>query len=748
MRILFAVLFCALLWLAWQRLSLTTTVVTPVAGPAVTPPTGATASPPQAEDPTRTSQAAPRFEVCDDDGKALPMVARDGLVLRFLRDDGSPLGGQRVHVHWRKGWGKYGSDRGLTEPSGRFASTIPELPMLEWVEVPDHEGREFTGYGAFDQDAQGEVQVRLPRLVELQLHVQDLAGAPVQGVECKFKPLQTLNPPRVCILDDATLRARSDQGGQVRLQVPAAIYDLSFKAHGALEVLHESRIFADAAQDTYKVPVFLHRRGTGRRLRVHLGLPPGVVGPARVLAKGISLPHPEPPPWLEYRYDFKARAARSADGQHFEFADLPRTRARLTAFHDACRTAREVVDASTTELRIDLQPRPGKAKPADDKVYIRGVLLDAAGSPLSSRRLRLLRNDRILWGPSDDTDHQGRFEIGVPPGRPGVLIAVDGARHAYFGPYPLDEDPEPLRLQMPVHDGSIAGRVVDAAGKPVAAMVQVYGVRGPLARLDGSDPQDFLTHCPQEQMRSSDKETGAFTMSGLPREGRFCLIAEPWEGSLPRGRIIARAGAKGVELVLGEGFVDDAQALGTVRDARSREPIAGVTIRGTRESKGGRSLGELETRSDGSYHMVGGTPGVYSFYLHRRGYAAMEFADRRLAVGENRLDFRLWPATIVYLQLVDPGGTPLRRIEVGAFDAASGEPLIYQDEQQRPDPGQYPASDLAGRVDLRGLPQTRVRLVFRAPVAEGQDEAQARTVTRTLDLRRPATELQRIELAF
>ncbi|HUW19580.1 MAG TPA: hypothetical protein VMW16_09780 [Sedimentisphaerales bacterium] len=102
---------------------------------------------------------------------------------------------------------------------------------------------------------------------------------------------------------------------------------------------------------------------------------------------------------------------------------------------------------------------------------IKGVVVDENGSPIKSAVVRLqggLNGDWDFFGSTGKTvtDESGRFELWITKGRGRWLnISKQGYGSAFLWDY-LDKD-DIGTLIMP-QGGSISGRVIDAAGKPLA----------------------------------------------------------------------------------------------------------------------------------------------------------------------------------------------------------------------------------------------------------------------------------------
>ncbi len=159
----------------------------------------------------------------------------------------------------------------------------------------------------------------------------------------------------------------------------------------------------------------------------------------------------------------------------------------------------ESVDFGTVDVTSEEAPEPARAKLAadDEKITVRGRVLDAAGQPAAGATVRLAR---IYWDPSIEhkplnettTDQAGRFEIAYRKSQ----FNVDVNRRQQWkevtvaafrpGSAPgwawLDELPpgEPVELHLANDDLAISGRLVDLEGSPLAGVrVEPGELQGP-----------------------------------------------------------------------------------------------------------------------------------------------------------------------------------------------------------------------------------------------------------------------------
>src|SRR5262245_39123773 len=100
---------------------------------------------PAAAAPSQAPEAVTRHEVGSDstfvseseERGILADAVRDGMVILVLGSDRQPRANAKLAVRWRKGFGLYGNDRGITDARGRFPTTVAEYEMLEGVVLTD-----------------------------------------------------------------------------------------------------------------------------------------------------------------------------------------------------------------------------------------------------------------------------------------------------------------------------------------------------------------------------------------------------------------------------------------------------------------------------------------------------------------------------------------------------------------------------------------------------------------------------------
>jgi len=224
-----------------------------------------------------------------------------------------------------------------------------------------------------------------------------------------------------------------------------------------------------------------------------------------------------------------------------------------------------------------------------------------------------------------------------------------------------------------VHDfelpaGSVAGRVIDATGRPVAgARVELVPVGPPRA---SAAPAGFA--------RTTTGADGAFAFSHLA-DGTYAVVAEAPEtgphaglGRTSLGDLRVEGGARtaGVDVCLHPGR----EVSGTALDADGR-PVAGATVFVLDAS--GRPLGrfsQIRSGPDGAFRCGPLAPGSYAIVARTGEYATR--VPRRVEIddpepGEDGADeavelrLELVPGAFLHVSVEDEAGEPLEaRVEV------------------------------------------------------------------------------------
>lgn len=267
------------------------------------------------------------------------------------------------------------------------------------------------------------------------------------------------------------------------------------------------------------------------------------------------------------------------------------------------------------------------------------------------------------------------------------------------------------------------GRVVDAAGRPLAADVRLLRPSMQLRELADGVPDVLADPASGETVDTG--APGEFTFHGLG-PGEHEVWAHPDDGGLP-ARARVRAGDD-VTLRPDQGCEDVFLLAFDAVDAVTGAPMALAdlrvrgAVRGPARAEGGARFGPAAVRA-----------GEVTVEAYAIGYAEFE---QRLVVGPAapRCALRLQPSPLRFVRVRDARGAPVWPAEVRAR-AADGTDLAWIDEFGRWD-GTVLRTDRNGCVTLRGL-QTGAHtlVVARGTRGDGPSQEFAIEATAGLDAR-------------
>jgi hypothetical protein len=290
-------------------------------------------------------------------------------------------------------------------------------------------------------------------------------------------------------------------------------------------------------------------------------------------------------------------------------------------------------------------PPPGRT--------VTGIAVDPQGQPVAGAAVWLppdALNDEayavyLKAGPAAVTGADGRFTVRVREDalEPGIDVCTPGSLTGQL-------DPGVSRLAgslaaagpltVVVRPGArIFGRVVDAAGDPVAGVI--VGTT-----LAGSSPSDLImqsspcNHSGIEASAVSDAE-GRFTLEPL-EPGWYTVRAGYAVESAPVR--LAPGQALGLRLAIEHG----AQVAGRVT-ARDGSPVPRTRV----------SVGAAFTTTDaaGRYRLTGVPPGSISVMASEGTHGTLN-SQAEIAAGENHLDLMLPDPAVIRGRVLRPGGAP------------------------------------------------------------------------------------------
>jgi protocatechuate 3,4-dioxygenase beta subunit len=343
---------------------------------------------------------------------------------------------------------------------------------------------------------------------------------------------------------------------------------------------------------------------------------------------------------------------------------------------------------------------------------VTGIVLDArTGRPVAGAAVEIAGGPPLRMGgeefyvlpPIEDAEHwrvlgratsgdDGRFVIdGVPPHQP--LIVTARAANAFTGRAegaapPLDQDGRPVEVRIGP-TGTLAGRVLDAAGAPVAgALVGAVPTSNPQQVGSLADGSAF-----DVRMGSADRRIvridgeGRWRIEGLPLDTVMTVVAKgPAAPSPPVGDVMLTAEhpERTLDLVVG-GF-------GAVL----------VRILGPDGTPAGGGVGVETSHASWSnhegteHHFDRVVPGTRTVTVRAPGFPPVSLRVEVKAGETASMDVRLVPGHALVGTVTGPDGRPVAGAEVHAIG---------------PDGAWAGAkSDAEGRFRLEGLPLGRHRV--------------------------------------
>ena len=319
-------------------------------------------------------------------------------------------------------------------------------------------------------------------------------------------------------------------------------------------------------------------------------------------------------------------------------------------------------------------PASRAAQPLAAPRLVQGKVSDPQGAPVPGA---------LVWSegspaiPCARTGADGAFQIRLPASGGARLRAVAAG---YLPTDPREPPPPgaPLALKL-APAGTIAGRVVDAAGRPLAG-VQVGAL--PVRWTEGSP----------RYATARSREDGRFRLSQLA-PGELHAVTASLEGfatatvkadALPRGRRTAP-----VRIVLERGTT----AFGRVLDRENRPvrgaelvlaPAASEVMFSREQLFSGDEAGEVQATSgpEGGFELRHLNPGRFQLQVNHKGFAPFTLPGIEVPPRTARLDLgtlTLDPGLAIEGRVTDPDGAPLPGAEVTlnrSFDSFNAMGLV------------------------------------------------------------------------
>ena len=339
-------------------------------------------------------------------------------------------------------------------------------------------------------------------------------------------------------------------------------------------------------------------------------------------------------------------------------------------------------DGDRGETRAAVEPEPARepgaaaAEPPPEaplpEASVGLRVLDEAGVALAGARVRRA-------GPRGEetaTDSGGRAELVLrfnPALRTavteGIRISLAGHASATLELEIAPGERKALGDVVLAPGGAVAGRVVDAAGQPVAgAGVELVGVElGRSLRQQRLLQTMMAEGLPPGEVATG--EDGTFRIDGVPvGYARLCAVADGYLASFSEPfEVRARQESSGVAITMDR--LEDRDVIeGVVLDPAGR-PVPFASLQYESRTKWGSSSGSSSTGADGRFRWIlldRGTRDVWARDGQDRWGAV--FAPG-IEPGTRDLVLQLGEARTVAVVATAPGGEPVRELQLTALDA-------------------------------------------------------------------------------
>jgi hypothetical protein len=652
----------------------------------------AAAAPPVERGPVAPTSDDRFVSESEDDG-AITNPVRDGLTMLVLDGDRKPMPNAKVEVHWRKGWGMYGKDRGRTDVNGRFVTTVAMHEMLEGFTLRHEEHGEIEFFDAFLPLANEPrtVMVFVPKLVAVRVVVRGTDGFAIGTAKVKGEVAPVEHAPREHPLLPYHPEGVTDDRGQVTLMVHPGEVRFEVEAE-AFELVGKAS--AEVGPDGLDLVLLMRKPPIRHEVQVTVQVPEGMAPEFHVSARADA---PQLPVLSGVRY--------SDTQPHFAVLQVDATRFVVHAepgswqlFVSGKQFGRVLIPvaASQTEVVVALERA---ALPPMARLKCRILLPDGAqtwGEVMVHDTPDLVHGSKVGTEPK-----HGDLAIieREPEGKVCVSAWVHGYPIAVAGPFELGvgEQEVVLQLERPL---SIRGRVVDEEGKPVQAHVNVHRPAGALQQLEAGVPA-ILAHAASGDLGGT-LDDGTFRFEGLGAGEHELHVWIDGCGWPARQRV--QPGQQDIVVQLGQGIDHLAKVEGRMTRAGTNDGAPGAVW-----LRSGEHNEKVYVGADGRFRMAV-PPGRYSLEAVSSRCAFVRQGLRDLAAELTTWDVVVAPSEPLFVRVVDQNGVPVAEMEVEAHDA-QGVALPLVDAMGNPD-GDVQETSKSGRVGLHGLPDVALVLVL------------------------------------
>ncbi|HEX6812726.1 MAG TPA: carboxypeptidase-like regulatory domain-containing protein [Planctomycetota bacterium] len=700
----------AALWWLWHDEPAVPVTPAPAAKEPRSEPATPAAAAPAAAAAAQPPAAVTRHEVGGDgtfvsESEEHGIVAdavRDGMRILVLGADRQPRANAKLDVRWRKGFGLYGNDRGLTDAHGRFATTVAEYEMLERVVLTDPVHGELESSFDFLPMANDPRTVLciVPELHAVTVRVVDERGAaiPAATVEVSCGRVDAVQREFVLAPDDREFAA--DPEGRAVMHLPVGTHELEVTAPGYSATYSLRAAVAPGGRE-----LTMHMLADANRhdVLVTVVAPPAFTG--SITAGGftdqaLAPPVLEPDSAERIQLQFDARRL----GPRTFVVSAPPMPWRCTARAEHHYGSADVEDFATSATVVLRAPRASKPM-----ARLRCKLL-LPGGEQTFGDVMVHTSPDLVYGPRHSVSTKSPFVAVAPGGRACVSAWRHGFPPALAGPIELTAGEHEVVLQF-TRPMTIRGRVVDEHGNPAKAHVSLLRPAGVLRAL-GPDVPEILASSATGDLRGTTDD-GAFVFDDVGA-GEHVLSVSPEQTGWP-AHVRVQPGDQDVVVRLGDGIGDRVRIEGRVTLSTTGAPVAGATVKWCSDV----STDENRTDADGRYRATA-PPGLLHFTVMARRCAWIESEPAAFAPGLHTRDIVVSPSEPLFVRVRDEADR-VPRLEVLAFDTKGREiPFLDHD-------GNYNDSivhlDGNGRAELGGLPHAPLRLRLRT-----EDEQQSMDV--------------------
>lgn len=289
-----------------------------------------------------------------------------------------------------------------------------------------------------------------------------------------------------------------------------------------------------------------------------------------------------------------------------------------------------------------------------------------------------------------------------PPAHDAELVAATAPEPS--APRELPRIVLPPAFSLDPHAASVAGRVLDEDGRPIADALVCRSIDV----TERSRPEDVEPTCTRSDAAGRYHLGGV--LAGLYRIGASAPGFLPSDHAGPHGlghlAVAPSADHTGIDIVLRRG---GAKVQGTVVD-ETGGVVAGAVVRSQDFTRFGRGWTAVTTADDEGRFALWVPLGGVALEATAEGYAT---GSGHANAPHDAVELRLMPEVVLAGRVIDRAGAPVAGIRVRANPESHNAHEIFA----------FTTTDVEGRFELRRLGPGRYRPTAEGPSAFGQAEA-------------------------